>query len=389
MRVAVIGGGIGGLAAALALARTGHEVVVHEQAAVLTEVGAGVQLSPNAVKALRWLGVEQALRPFATAPEAIEIRRARGDVLLARSLLGANVARRHGAPYWHVLRSDLQAVLLRGAEAAGVLVRLGERVTDLEALGADLVVAADGVRSAIRETIDPNAPPVRYTGQAAWRGTVPIDALPAAAQPPVASVRVGPGRHFVSYRVAGGAAVNFVGVIEQAGWTAEGWSVPGTQDELAADFTGWPAPVQAIIGACETPWRWAILDREPGGRWFDNDAKNRRIVLLGDSAQPIPPFLAQGAAMALEDAVALAGHFKDADLAYHSSHMAYAADRLHRSSRVLRASRRNGWAFHAREPLASIGQAALWTVQRLAPSALGRSLDWLYDYDPAKDGLLT
>lgn len=366
MKVVVVGGGIGGLAAALALARTGHVVEVFEQAAAFAEVGAGVQLSPNAVKALRWLGVERALAPRAVAPEAIELRRARGDRLLTRAPLGAAIEARHGAPYWHVLRSDLQSVLAEAAVAAGVTVRFGRRVERADELDADLVVAADGVRSVLRPALQPGARPARFTGHAAWRGTVPIDALSPGAQPPVVGVRVGPGRHFVSYRVVAGTAVNFVGVVE-ARWTAEGWSEPGDPAALAADFAAWPEPVTAIIAACEQPRRWAILDRGPDPRWVGG-----RVVLLGDAAHPVPPFLAQGAALALEDAVVLALRLADGGGA-----AAYAAERFPRATRVLRASRRNAAAFHAREPLASLGQAAL----RAFPGVLGRGLDWVYGYD--------
>lgn len=375
MRAEVIGGGVGGLAAALALARTGWNVVVREQAATLTDVGAGVQLSPNAVKALRWLGVDAALASHVVAPAAIELRRARGDRLLVRSALGESVERRYGGPYWHVLRADLQRTLADAALAAGAALRLGERVQDVEAIGADLIVAADGVRSVLRggSTADP---PARFTGQVAWRGLVPLSDVPAGT-PSAAVVRIGPGRHFVSYRVDGGRAVNFVAVVEQVAWRAEGWSEPGDPAQLAQAFADWPAPVRALIAACTECRRWALLDREPRPRRI-----RPRTVTLGDAAQPILPFLAQGAAMALEDAVVLARRLQgegadgvDAALA------AYDAERRPRAARVLRSSRRNAFAFHAREPLASLGQTALRIGERLVPGALDRSLGWLYGYD--------
>lgn len=370
MEAAIVGGGVGGLAAALALARTGWRVEIHEQAPALAEVGAGVQLSPNAVKALRWLGVADALRPAAATPEAIEVRRSRDDRLLARSVLGEAVERRHGAPYWHVLRSDLQRVLLDAARAAGVWLGLGRRVDDARALGPGLVVAADGVRSPLRRALF-GSEPARFTGQTAWRGTIPADSLD---HPPVTAVRVGPGRHFVSYRVAGGAAVNFVGVVEQEGWTTEGWSAPGERGALAADFAGWPEPVRRMVDACEHPWRWAILDRDPAPRWV-----NGRIVLLGDAAHPVPPFLAQGAALALEDAVVLARRL--AEHGVEDALQLYQTERSPRAARVLRASRRNAFAFHARGLTAAAGQTALRVANRTAPGALGASLDWLYGYD--------
>jgi salicylate hydroxylase len=387
MKALAAGGGIGGLAAALALARTGWTVTLFEQAAELAEAGAAVQLSPNAVKALRWLGVEADLAPRAAAPEAIEVRRWRDDKLLSRSPLGATIAARHGAPYWHVLRSDLQAVLLTAASAAGVESRLGARVTGVETTDTtatlvgesgplatgDLLLAADGVRSTLRSILVRGAP-ARFTGQVAWRGLVPAGGLD---HPPSVIVRVGPGRHFVSYRVRGGEAVNFVGVVEEDGWRAEGWSEPGERRDLAEAFAGWPAPVQAIIHACEQPFRWALLDRDPAPPWTRG-----RAVLLGDAAHPVLPFLAQGAALALEDAVVLARRLSDAG-DVRAGLARYEAARAPRAARVSRASRRNAFAFHASGPAAWAGQTALSLVGRVAPSALSVSLDRLYGYDPA------
>lgn len=379
MRVLVAGGGIGGLAAALALARTGWIVTLHEQAPELREVGAGVQLSPNAVKALRWLGVEPALADAACAPERIEVRRWRDDRLLATAPLGREIAERHGAPYWHLARADLQAALLAAAEGAGAQVRLGSPLSpdDGAIAGADLTVAADGVRSAFRSRFF-DATPSRTTGCMAWRGLVDASDLPETARRLAAVVRVGPGRHFVSYPVAGGRRVNFVGVVESAGAASEAWGEPEPTAALAADFKGWPADVQALVAACPAPVRWAVLDRPPESRWVRG-----RVVLLGDAAHPVPPYLAQGAALALEDAVVLARCLSEGrDMAVALD--TYQRSRRPRAARVLGASRRNAFAFHARGPIAWAGQTGLRVLERARPGALGRSLDWLYGYDPAR-----
>lgn len=371
MRVAIVGGGIGGLAAALALQAPGREVVLHEQAPALADVGAGVQLSPNAVRALSALGLADTLRPLAVAPAAIELRRGHDDRLLIRSPLNPPGGE---APYWHARRSDLQRVLADAVRARGAgTLRLGERVS-AEEIDADLVIGADGVRSAVRAGLLGEAAP-RYTGALAWRGTVPLAALTASAHPAVAAVRLGGGRHFVSYRV-GGDAVNFVGVVRRGDPADESWNQPGEPAALARDFADWPAPVQELIAACEAPRRWALLDRDPAPRWFGD-----RTVLLGDAAHPVPPHLAQGAALALEDAVVLGRALAEAPLA--EALARYEAARVGRSTRVLAASRRQGRLLQLGGVPGAVSHAALGVAGRVAPEAPTRSLGWLYGYDAA------
>ena len=377
MRVAIVGGGIGGLATALALQAPGREITVFEQAAAFGEVGAGVQLSPNAVRALRALGVTEALRAHVVAPHAIELRRARDDRLLIRSPLGEAVARR-GAPYWHVRRSDLQRVLADAVSARGAAtLSFGARSTP-ESIDADLLVGADGVRSAVRAfLLGEDAP--RDTGALAWRGTAPLAAVNKAEHPPVAAVRVGPGRHFVSYRVAG-EAVNFVGVIRRPDPAEEDWEQAGERSALARDFAGWPPPVQALIAACEAPRRWALLDRDPASRWAEG-----RIALLGDAAHPVPPHLAQGAALALEDAVVLGRALALAPL--EEALLRYERARRPRSARVLAASRRQGRLLQLGGLAGMLSHAGLRIAGTVAPGLPVASLDWLYQYDPATASL--
>lgn len=390
MRVAVVGGGIGGLATALALQAPGREIVVFEQAEALGDVGAGVQLSPNAVRALRALGVEAALRPRVVAPEAIELRRARDDRLLIRSALNQGGS---DAPYWHARRSDLQGVLAEAVRVRGAAeLRLGAHVSRVAVeddrvrleTGAggehafDLLIAADGVRSAVRTALLGTEAP-RYTGALAWRGTVPLASLDPAQHPPVAAVRVGAGRHFVSYRVGGGA-VNFVGVVRALEPAGESWEQGGDPTALARDFEGWPDAVTRLISACGSPRRWALYDRDPAPRWSSGPA-----VLLGDAAHPIPPHLAQGAALALEDAVVLARTL--AGWPVLEALRRYEGARRGRAARVLAASRRQARLLQLGGGAAALAHAGLKIGGAAAPGVLTRSLGWLYDYDPTTASL--
>jgi len=386
VRAILVGGGIGGLAAALALSRRGIAVTVLERSPVLGEAGAGLQLGPNATRVLIALGLEQPLLQQGFEPQAAEVRDASDQRLLLRNPLGRMARSRWGAPYLQLHRADLQAMLLDAVETSGCVIRLasdvvrcdqhatGVRVilSDGETCDADLVIAADGVRSALRQSLfGPGQP--RFTGQVAWRGTIDAARLPAGLVPPVAAVWTGPGRHFVHYYVRGGTAVNFVGVVERD-WREETWTTPGDPAELLADFAGWPPVVEALCQAVETPYRWALFDRPPLTRW-----SRGRVTLLGDAAHPMLPFLAQGAAMAIEDAAVLAHHLAETP-GVETALASYQHDRLDRTRRVQAASRFNARLFHL-PPL--IGRAAFTAaalVDGLTPSGAAARFDWLYGY---------
>ena len=314
-RVVLVGGGVGGLTAAIALARRGVACVVLEQAEAFREIGAGLQLAPNATRALAALGMADDLAAVGFAPLAAEVRDSAGGGLLLRTDLGEAAVARWGAPYLQLHRADLQAMLLRHALALGVEVRTGARVEAVEqdataarvqsACGTaegDAVVGCDGVHSRLRDALF-GPTPARFAGQVAWRALVPADRLAPGAVPPTAAVWTGRGRHLVHYFVRGGALVNLVGVVDGQAWTQESWSEPGDPRTLATAFAGWPEPVADLLAAVDTCWRWAIHDRAPLPRWSVG-----RIALLGDAAHPTAPFLAQGAGMAIEDACALAHH---------------------------------------------------------------------------------
>ncbi len=389
MRVTIVGAGVGGLTAALALAGRGVRPVLLERAGELGEAGAGVQLGPNAVRVLDRLGLGAELRAAACAPDAIDVRRASDRRRLLTLPLGEAAARRWGAPYLQAHRADLQAILLGAVRARGAAdLRLGAGVADVapngavrleggETLLADAVLIADGVRSRLRAAVAPGETGPRPSGQTAWRALVPADAL-AADLAVGAGVWTASRRHFVHYPMRGGALVNLVGVSERGGGEGESWRAPGDPAAFAALFGDWPEPVASLVRAAPQVWRWALHDRPPA-----HAMARGRLALVGDAAHPVLPYLAQGAAMAVEDgwaaAEALAGANGDdaeARLA------AYAAERLPRVRRVQRASARNGRLFHLPDPVAGLVFGAARALERGDPARAMARLDWLYGGGP-------
>lgn len=405
MKVVIAGGGLGGLTAALCCLHHGHEVTVLERAPALEEVGAGIQIPPNAMKVYAALGLDGALAAAGFRPQALEARMGRSGRRLFRVPLAAAAPARWGAPYLHIHRADFLAVLEQAlrARAPGAL-KLGVQVTGHadgpqgvtaqladggEVIG-DVLVGADGLHSAVRaRMLGPDAP--RFTGMTAWRAVVPMAALGPDAPPPTACVWMGPGRHCVTYRLRGGTLANFVGVVEcpatPAGQAAarppesrpaESWSARGSAGEALADFEGWHPTITGLIGAAATLYRWALFDRPPLARWVSG-----RVALLGDAAHPMLPFMAQGAAMAAEDAWVLAAFLARAgtgDVA--RALQAYERARKGRASAVQAASRANARVFHRRSPAGQIATyGPMWLAGRLAPAAIARRQDWLYAHD--------
>ena len=388
--IGVIGAGIGGLAAALALARRGARVRVFEQAERLGEIGAGIQLGPNAVAVLEALGLRDAVATQASAPAAIELRDHHGGRLVARVPLGQTTEARYGRPYWHLHRADLLAALTAGVVEAGVEIRLGSRVEAVETDGrglriageiVDLVVAADGLRSGQRAARFSSGAP-RYTGHVAWRGTVATDRLPAGLFPDAACVTIGPGRHLVTYPLRAGRLVNFVAVERRAAWAPEDWSQSDDQAVLRRAFYGWNPAVTTLLAAVEETWLWGLFDHPPLPDWVDG-----RVVLLGDACHPTLPFLAQGAAMALEDAWVLAAEL-DAAADLDQGLRSYAARRQPRTRRVQAASARIGRLYHLGAPGVRQGvQLGLRAAGAVAPGLLLGGFDWLFGEDVTARGL--
>jgi len=377
MRVAIIGAGIGGLTLALALARAGVAVTVYEQAGKLGELGAGITLSPNAVRVLDWLGLGAELRAIGFAPDRQWTQHWQTGEVLRESFRGADFAARHGgAGYYHIHRADLHALLTAALEAAAPgAVQLGKALVAATPVGAlafadgstasaDVVVGADGLKSAVRAACFASAPP-HFTGQVAWRGIVAAADLAAEIRDLPPGIHVGPQRLFLRYPVRGGALVNFAAFVDLAGWESEGWSIASTVPELLGHFDGWDPLVRTIIAA--TPagglFKWALHAREPLTGWVAG-----RVTLLGDAAHAMLPFMGQGAATAIEDAAVLArclGAFApDEALAR------YETARRDRTTLVQTQSRLLGLQLQGKDP-ASLGRGPLQNEETLG----------LFDYD--------
>ncbi len=388
MKVAIVGAGIGGLAAAIALAQRGAMVTVLEQAPALREVGAGLQIGPNSIAILEALGLRDSCEAVASLPAAIELRDFRKGRLVARLPVGALSLTRHGRPYWQMHRADLLAVLANGAREAGVELRLGAVVEAVnqcdgvvttsvggDRITADLLIAADGVRSGIRGRLFGGGAP-RFTGHVAWRGLIDARRLPEEAVPRTTCVTMGPGRHVVSYPLRGGALINVVAVEERSVWAAEGWSHPDDPAAPRTSFADWHPGIRVLLQALDETFLWGLFDHAPLPEWVAG-----RVALLGDACHPMLPFLAQGAAMALEDAWVLAAEL-DVAQTPEQGLRAYAARRIPRTTRVQRAAARNGGLYHLATPgVRDAVHTGLRLASKVAPGALFARYDWLYGAD--------
>lgn len=386
----VAGGGIGGLVAALCLVRRGWEVLVFERAAAFAETEAGIQISPNASRVLHQLGLASALQPVACQPHAIEFRHWRSGKVVAAAPLGAAAVAAYGFPYYHIHRGDLRALLVDAAERdPRIALRVGAEVRRVAqtprsvrvAVGAaggehwhvgKALIGADGIRSTVRAALFGTEAP-KFAGQVAWRALVPSERLPKRLARSAATVWWGPRRHFVSYPVRAGELVNCVCVVEKAGWQVESWTERGTRQELAADFAGWHSDVCTLIVRMdgEALYKWAIHHRPPAPRWGAG-----ATTLLGDAAHPMPPFMAQGAAMAIEDAAVLATCLADGGEVA-AGLRRYESARRPRTAMVQRLSRRNARLFH-------LSGLAAWVRDRAAGRLVPRALARVFNYDAAR-----
>jgi salicylate hydroxylase len=313
LRVAVVGGGIGGLAAAGFLCRAGFEVTVHEQAEKLTEVGAGLVVTPNAVRLLRALGRFEQFRELAIRLEVgFEFRRWVDGGVLSSQKFGDDVETRFGEACFVAHRADLLDVV-RAAVPESVI-RLGSRCVEVRrrddvelvfadgsVATADVVIGADGVHSTVAAAVAAPEPP-RFSGICAYRCLVPADRAPEFARRAAHTIWLGPDHHLVHYPISAGRHINVVAFGPAHDWRIESWTAEGDINDLRAEFAGWDPQLTALLAAADRTGRWALLDRDPRPRWT-----NGPIALLGDSAHPMFPFFGQGAAQALEDAAVLAG----------------------------------------------------------------------------------
>ena len=315
MNICIIGAGLGGLSAALALLQKGFRVTVLEQAAALGEIGAGVQLGPNAVGVLYRMGLQAPLEQVTCETLGKRVRLWNTGQTWPLFDLGTVAREMYGYPYLTVHRADLHRVLVDAVRALqpealvlnAKLHRLQTRsdgvslhLADGRVWEADAVIGADGVHSMVRAALFGEDAP-RYSGVMAWRGVIDASKLPAHMREPYGTNWVGPGSHVVQYPLRQGALMNFVGAIEGTHWAVESWSERGTREECLADFAGWHEEVQAMIHAIEVPYKWVLKVRDPMDTWSRGP-----ITLLGDACHPPLPFLAQGAARAIEDGYMLA-----------------------------------------------------------------------------------
>ncbi|MGQ0509349.1 MAG: FAD-dependent monooxygenase [Betaproteobacteria bacterium] len=317
LRVAIVGGGLGGLAAALFLRAAGVEASVYEQATELREVGAGIVVSPNMVRPLVRLGLAAQLPSFAVRlEEAWEFRRWQDGRVLSSQKMGDECERLYGAPCYVAHRCDLLALLQSALPAAQLY--LDHRCTSVRDEGesvqltfarrdgaevrveADLVIGADGIHSFVRDAMWPRVE-ARFSGLSAFRCLVPAERAPAMALRPVQSLWLGPNRHFVHYPISAGRFVNVVAIVPAGDWRNESWTAAGEVSDMQREFAGWDARVHQLIDSATDTKRWALYDRTPLERWTLG-----RISLLGDAAHAMLPFFGQGAAQAVEDALVLA-----------------------------------------------------------------------------------
>jgi salicylate hydroxylase len=386
----VAGAGIGGLTAALCLARIGWRVTLLERAPLLEEVGAGLQLSPNASRILKDLGVLARLEGAALTPSAIRIRRGRDAALLA--LLPLDKAEQTwGAPYCVALRSDLQRALLEAvacvpeiclvagttvagfaATSEGVTVAAKQGLMRLSFEGTCLI-GADGVQSFVRKRLlEPTKDALRFSGNEAWRALVPADQVAPDMLRPETNLWLGPDAHVVHYPLRGGTIVNLAVILGKARapkMQADVWSNAGDPQIIAARFSKWHPALRGLIASAPEWLTWPLFEHDPLSAWTAGP-----IALLGDAAHPMLPFLAQGAAQAIEDAAALASaltKYPAVDIALST----YAAARLAHTAKVQKASHQQGMIYHLAGPAAA---ARDLTIRALGPRRMLARNDWIY-----------
>jgi salicylate hydroxylase len=389
--ILIAGAGIGGLVSALAVVQRGFRALVFEQAEHLEEIGAGIQLSPNATRILIELGVHEGLARVAVTPQAVRVLSGRTARELATTSLGSGAEQRYGAPYWVIHRADLQSVLFKAAQSRpDIELRLGARVEDfarhtrgitiqvrapagmVEEHGIALV-GADGVWSGLRRRLGDAAGP-RFAKRTAWRTLVPAALLAPEQRQPITSLWLGASAHLVHYPVRAATLINMVAIVDDPSLPT-GRTAPGTRREITSKFANWAPEAQALVATAPDPWlKWPLYDRPPWRHW------SRGVVtLVGDAAHPMLPFLAQGGAMAIEDAWVLAQCLGRTPNDPASAFEYYQRVRRHRTARVARHARLNGRIYHLRGPAALARDLAFRT---LGGEYLLDRYDWLYGWRP-------
>jgi salicylate hydroxylase len=385
LRIGIIGAGIGGLTAAVALRQAGFAVDVYEQAPELTEVGGGINLGPNAVRVLQRLGLGPALDRDGVRPLFTHQRRWQDGCTLQKAVLNPLCEQLYGAPHLTIHRRDLLAAIASGFPTGHV--HLGHRLAGFTARedsvearfdnGArrtvDVLVGADGIHSTVRARLFRDEAPL-FAGCVAYRGLVPAEHIADLGLELGSQSWLGPGGHFVHYFVSNGRLLNFVGWTEHDTWNREDWTDRATINRALVAFAGWHKQIGRIIGAAETCFIWALFDRDPLPRWSVG-----RTTLLGDACHPMYPFMGQGAAQAIEDGAALAACLVAGSGDVAGALRRYEVVRLPRVSRLQAMSRANKTRFHMRDGPEQCARDAEWArAGDRAPDALR----WLYEHDP-------
>jgi salicylate hydroxylase len=366
------------------------EVAVFDQAQRLEEAGAGIQLSPNASRILLALGLTEQLRRHVVVPEELRVIDAQTARVLARAPLGAAAERRYGAPYWVIHRGDLQTVLVEAVRAhPGIDLHLGARVEHFTLTEAGVTISArsaqgefahhgaaligaDGLWSSLRRSLGHGREP-RFAGHSAWRALAPAEAVVPELRAPAVNLWLGSRAHLVHYPVRGRNLVTVVAIIRDD-WREAGWSAPAERAEILARYSAATWSATARPPAAPRHWqKWALYDHAPLARWGTG-----AVTLLGDAAHPMLPYLAQGAAMAIEDAAVLAQRLAETRDNPADAMRRYERLRRSRTARAQRAARRNGMIYQLGGPAASL--------RRIALGAIGARLlaryDWLYGWTP-------
>jgi salicylate hydroxylase len=394
-RIAVIGGGIGGLTAARALQRRGFEVAVYEAAPELKEIGAGVALGPNAMKALRSLDLEEAVRAVAWESEFQLLRNWRSGRVISKTPRRGFLSARFGATGCSAHRADLLDVLSAalpkdivklGARCVGV--ETGEngasaRFTDGTEIEADVIVGADGIHSVVRASLfGPDAP--RFTGKICYRCLVPVDAIPGGMSSTDNATWLGPHGAVVVYLVRRGELVNVAAHYDNDSWTEESWIRECSRAEVIDNYRGWHPDLLRIFSAAERHYKWALYDRDPLPQWTKG-----RATILGDAAHPMLPYLGQGACQAMEDGCVLASALASMPDDPRGALLLYERARLPRASRVVLTARARGEDNHLVSPWAALKRDALIAIRRrFGSDPTGRGAAWIFEYDAGSDKVL-
>ncbi|MDH7973641.1 FAD-dependent monooxygenase [Sphingomonas sp. AR_OL41] len=387
-KIIIAGGGIGGMAATLSLLQRGYDVEVYEQAPVLGEVGAGVQISPNGARALDMLGVFDTLKKASCAPRRKEFRLWNTGRAWPMFDLGEIAIEKYGYPYLTVYRPDLLQTLVDAVNAIDpAAIHLGATVRDATVhdggaalhfedgthVEGDVLIGADGVKSVVRKSLFGDDE-TNFTGMIAWRAVIPMERLPQHMRGMVGWTWIGPGGHLVNYPLRGGKLMNMIGTIERHDWRVESWNMEGDIEECASDFAGWHEDVQTLIRAAPKVLKWAFMERPPRQQWSLGQAS-----LLGDAAHATLPFLAQGAVMSIEDGVIL-GRCLDKYSDPVEALKKYEDARVERTSLMVRGAKENTARFHE-SALATEEGAVKHMESEWSRDPIHDRYDWLYRYD--------